>query len=242
MRYAYSLAGSHGIKADFKLGVTLVLGQPAIWIAAATGTLSTPAATTDLTDAFGVTTEAATYSTTQGDTEGVCEVVYEPLAVYKAKVVPSATADTNYAVDDGFLLTVDTANTTGLIITDGTTGGTNDFFNDGMAFCVSGANAGQSRVITDHAASTSVTLTVPFLNDLAVGDNFVCSPYAPGLASVDMTSDFTQLDGSLDGAADNAEASVVNVTCTYDALGYTPTAPLLEADIVLTSHALGNAA
>ncbi len=65
---------------NFKVQETLVAGTIALWAAGNNGTLSV-STTTSLADAMGLVVAAAqgktlTYSTTQGDTEGVAKVIY----------------------------------------------------------------------------------------------------------------------------------------------------------------------
>ena len=241
MRYSYSFSGSSGLKMTYKVGATVVAGQPVVWITGSDGTAEDPASVTDLTNALGVTTHAATLDTTQGNTEGIVEVMVDPLAVFNAKTVPSATADTNYADGDGYYLTADSANTAGTTVADSATGGTNDDMNDGMVFSISGANVGQSRVMTDHVASTSVITTVPFLNDIAAGDSFVASQYAPGVIAVQMTTDFSQLNGTVAGAT-GGEAVVVNVYVDTSGEGYSKTTPRLSTEFVMQDHAFNSVA
>ncbi len=241
MRYSYSLAGSHGMKRKFKISAASVaLGQPVIWLSGGTGTVTDPAATTDLTDAIGVTTEAGTASTTQGvgasSADVQVEVTFEPLAVFRSKVVPSATADTNYAVDDGYLITADTASSGGTAVIDSDVAASTADMPDGLVFALDGANVGQSRVIVTHTSATQLLITIPFDLGIVVGDNFLASQYAPGVIGVQMTSDFTQADGTIAGGT-GGEAVVVNAIATTDAEGYSVTTPRLEIDFVMQAHA-----
>jgi hypothetical protein len=243
MRYSYSFDGL--VKRKYKIGANVVLGQPVIWLDAALG-MTDPASATDLTDAVGVTTEAGTYSTTQGTGASSAnvevEIIINPLAIFRAKVVPSATADTDFAANDGYYLTNDTADSTGLTVADGDTGGTSSDAINGYMFSIDGANVGQSRVISAHSASTSVVVTVPFDYTIAAGDNFVFSQYGPGVRSVDMTTDFLQLNGAAAGGTDNAEAVVVDVMVSTTKDGYSVSTPLMEADIIFDYHVFNSLA
>ncbi len=246
MRYSYSLAGSHGMKRKFKISAAdVILGQPVLWIDTGTGTVSDPADTQDLTNAVGVTTEAGTASTTQGtgasSADVQVEVIFEPLAVFRSKVVPSATSGTNYAIGDGFLLTADSASGGGVAVIDSTVGGTTADAPNGLVFALDGANVGQSRVIVTHTASTQLLNTIPFDQGIAVGDNFVFSQYGPGVIGLDMTSAFNELDGA-QGGAGNAEAVIVHVQVSTTAEGYSVAVPRLEADLVLQDHAFNSTA
>lgn len=239
MRYAYSLGGSSGLKRTYKLGATCVLGQPCIWATASAGTL-TDATTTSLADCVGVTTHAGTYSATQADTEGVAEVMIDPFAVFRAKVVPSATENTAYAAGDGYLVTQGTANAAGTTIDDATIGGTTNDANDGEVFCIYGANVGQSRVLVTHTSSTSLVVTVPFDNTIAAGDLFVYSQYSPGVIAVQLTTLLTQLNGTIAGATGGAAVVVGAYVSTVND-GHSVSNPLLEVDFAMADHAFNKA-
>jgi hypothetical protein len=232
MRFAKSFYGSSPLVGTFKTSAALVAGQPCLWVAAATGTVTDPT-TTACVDCFGVTTSVGAYSTTQGS-EGTAEVIYDPHAVFLCRIVPSATAGTAYAADDGYYLTETAGDATGLTITDSDTGGTTADMNDGYVFAVTGANVGESRVQTTHTAATSTVVTVPFSNAIAIGDDFVASQYAPGVKKVQLTSDFTQANGTIAGGT-GAEFVVVDVIVDIDSLG-TPAAPVLQAYIQSYAH------
>jgi hypothetical protein len=76
----------------------------------------------------------------------------------------------------------------------------------GTLVCISGANVGESRMITAQTVSVSVTVTVPFPRAIAVGDEFFMIPYAlmgDGTATTDGNSNlqtttlFDQADASI---------------------------------------------
>ena len=238
MRFAKNPYGSNPLIGTFKTSAAVVRGQPVIWVAAATGTVTDPT-TTAAVDCFGVTTQVGAYSTVQGS-EGTVEVIYDPFAQFQCRIVPSATADTAYAADDGYYLSEDSGSAGGTTVTDGDTGGTTADMVDGYIFAVTGANKGQVRVLTTHTASTSVVVTVPFSNAIAIGDDFVASQYAPGVKKVQLTSDFTQANGTIAGAT-GAEFVVVDVFVDTELLG-TPAAPCLQAFIQSYAHVLNKLA
>ena len=245
MRHSYSFGGLR--KRKFKISAaSVVLGQPVIWLDTSTGSVTDPAAATDLTDAMGVTTEAGTQSTTQGtganSADVQVEVIFDPLSVFRAQIFPSATVNTQYAVDDGYLLTVDTQDANGLLVIDADCGGTDADADNGYMFATDGANVDQVRVITAHDAGVDNTVVIPYDLTIEVGDHFVFSQYAPGVRSVDLTSDFTGLNGATAGGTDNAEAVVVDVYMSTDAEGYTSLVPRLEADIIFSYHAFNSLA
>lgn len=158
-----------------KTGISMAsLGAPVI-ITAAAGAGVVLGSTTGWTDAVGINLDASVYSTTQGDTEGVARVVVDPGAVFKWRIAGSATEGTQALV-----VTNSAASAAGTVITitTGDAAPNSPTLDEGTAYCVSGANAGQSRKITSVAATTA-TVTVPFTNDLAVGDVFILVPWTP---------------------------------------------------------------
>jgi hypothetical protein len=232
MRFAKNFYGSNSLIGTFKTSAAVVKGQPVLWVAGGAGTVGDPT-TTACVDCFGVTTEAGAYSTVQGS-EGTVEVIYDPHAVFLCRIVPSATAGTAYAADDGYYLSADSASSGGTTVADTDAGGTTNDMVDGYLFAVTGANLGQKRVITAHTAATSVVVTVPFDNGIGSGDDFVASQYAPGVKKVQLTSDFTQANGTIAGGT-GAEFVVVDVFVDTIEQG-SPTAPILQAFIQSYAH------
>ncbi len=240
--------GSAPFLGDFKIQATLAADTIAIWATGAGSTLSV-STTSSLADAMGLVVAAAqgqtlTYSATQGDTEGIATVIYDPFRIYEVRIVPSATSGTAYAVGDGYLVEEESGDAAGVTITDTEIVGSADDMNDGMVFGLTGANPVSDqnhrakRVIVDHTATTLV-VTVPFPNDIAVGDTFVASQYAPGVISVTLTSDLTQADGVSAGAA-GGDARVLKVRVETVKYGATVTAPQLYLQMVLLDHAFNS--
>ncbi len=218
-----------------------------IWLAAADGNITDPAAATDLTQAFGTVFAAShgfslTYNTTQGGTTGAALICYDPMAIIRSRIVPSGTASTAYANADGFFLTEDSGDAAGVTITDAQIGGSTNDCDDGTIFALEGANStsgnflDSERTITTQTANTTLTVTVPWKNDIAIGDTFVYSQYGPGIRGLTMTGDFTQSDGS-DAGGGAGEAMTVRVYVrTKAGDGATLSAPILEHDITFYDH------
>ena len=121
----------------------------------------------------GVTLDTGTYSTTQGDTEGVVTVITNPYGVYRMLMVgdesnAQLTITTNSAADAGGTV---------VTITSGDPAPNSPTMDEGTIVCVSGANLGQTRKI-ESVAATTATVLVPFLSDLASGDVFIAVPWA----------------------------------------------------------------
>ena len=189
---------------DFKLSATVIEGQAVI--ASATGTDGgslKDATTTSLVDMVGVVLGASsinphgggagslTYSSTQGDTEGLVRVVINPDAIFEALMSGGATEGTALET-----FTNASENTAGTTITDASTG--DNSMDDGISWGLSGANAGLSRKITTYSADTSFVVTVPYPRTIAVGDTFACAPYLPlTTTTLQLTTLLTQADASI---------------------------------------------
>jgi hypothetical protein len=204
MRQGRYLSGNAAVLSKFKIGASFANAG----IIAIDGTAGViPSTTTDAADSPGLALETATYSTTQGDAEGIVTVDSHPFLVVRALISGSSTENT------AMTTLVNTATSTaGTTVTDADVG-TADLAK-GTLWCIGGANVGQSRIITTFNSATSVVVTVPFLNDIAVGDQFLFAPYAkepaPSTGNVQTTALFTQADGSI-AAGTGVVATVVDL-------------------------------
>lgn len=190
------LSGGAGIHRKYKVGASFA----SIGVIAIDGTAGVvPCTTTDFGDTPGLGLDLATYSTTQGDAEGLVTVSVRPDIVIRALMAGGATEGTALT-----LLVNTSASTDGLTITDGDVGSAD--MDSGTVWCVGGANFGQSRLITTHTGGTSFAVTVPFLNDIAVGDEFLFCPFglqgsgaggSDGVGNLQATTLFTQADASI---------------------------------------------
>jgi hypothetical protein len=133
-----------------------------------------------------------TYSATQGATEGLVRVCVTPDTIYSALM--SGTLAAGGALQT---ITNTAASTDGLTIT--ATDTPDNDMDDGTCWCLSGANVGQSRRVTTYTANTSLVVTVPFINDIAVGDTFAVVPYSPPIigAALSMTTGFRQANAAI---------------------------------------------
>lgn len=187
MNYAYSLNGGTPVVKVFKIGASIAtVGMPI----EATIADSAGVAKGDPTawvDAVGVNLDTGTYSTTQGDAEGVVAVVVNFDAVWRARMNEGATAGTNLAI-----LTNSSANTAGttVTITTGDAAPNSPELDEGTIACISGANMGLTRKITSTTATTAV-VTVPFPRTIAAGDVFVITSASVGLETLSDNRQFT---------------------------------------------------
>ena len=152
-----------------------------------------PATTTSFADSLGVTADTGTYSTTQGDTEGLVSVYNRPDSIFDALMSGGATANTALTT-----LTATAASTGGTTITASV--GTASMVNGTVWGGSIGGNVGRSRVITTFNASTSVVVAVPFAA-IAVSDTFFQCPWssngAAGNGTLQATTNIDQANAAI---------------------------------------------
>ena len=180
---AYTLSGNAPVIKRFKVGATIAAGHGVLERSGAGIAAQT---TTSLADAVGMSIDLGTYTTSQAASmvEGVSSVIINPDAVYRSLMVSAATGNTRLA-----LTTNSSASAGGTVITitTGDAAPNSPEMAGGLAYCVSGNNVGETRVITATAATTA-TVTVPFRYAIAAGDTFVLVPWsAPGTSSATAT-------------------------------------------------------
>jgi hypothetical protein len=189
---------------DYKIDATVVEGEPVIaTVTGATGGYIADATTTSLTNCAGLVIGASsfnphgggagslTYSTTQGDTEGLARVIINPDLVFRARMSGGATTGTALTT-----LSNTAASSGGTTITDADVGSA--AMDDAVVWCSKGANLGQSRRVTTFNSATSFVVTVPFSRAIAVGDEFLFCPFLPVFTStIQLTSDFLEADASI---------------------------------------------
>lgn len=238
MKYSYSLVGESGGSAvsDFKIGAD-ILSESIVMHDDTPGEVIN-ATTTSAANAFGVSQNISTqtYSTTQGtgssSAEVLVETVYGPMSVFVARGNPGATSGTAYADGDTNVLTNTASTAAGLIVTDGDVGTAS--MAGGEIFGISGANVGQSRLVTTHNNSTDVRVTVPFDYTIAVGDRFVVLPFAKGESNVQLTAGFDEVN-TLIANGTGAELTVVKSRVNTESPN-SDTVPEVEVFFVFEDH------
>ncbi len=162
-------------------------------------------------DMVGVNYDTATYVTAQQtdgtSAERTVTVDSRPDSVIQCRLSGGATAGTALTQHP-----VITASSDGLSVIV-----TSSFASPELAFGVvwgyDGANAGQARKITATSGGDA-TVTVAFDNAIAVGDNFLRAnvwPAALDTFSVELTSDFTEIDSTVAVATTGAEFQVISL-------------------------------
>lgn len=210
MLEAGHLCGGASLKKRYRIAATIAnAGIPAIAVTDTVGIR--PATTTSFADTPGLILDTATYSASQGAThaEGSVMVSVRPDLIVKALMCAGATEGTALTV-----LSNTAASTDGLTITDADVG-TADMAS-GTVWCINGANRGQSRAIVTHNSAQDFVVTVAFLNDIAVGDEFLFCPWSAygtgasaidGVGHVQATTLFTQANAII--ASGTGGAAVV---------------------------------
>lgn len=216
MKFAYTFAGGAPHIRKLKIGGAsfATAGIPALIGADGTAGLALPTSAS-VADAVGVTLDTGTYSTTQGDAEGVVSVIVNPDAVWRTLMSGAGAPGTQLN-----LKTNSAAETAGTVITITTGDGApnSPSMDEGTAFCVSGANVGQTRKITSVAATTA-TVLVPFTNDIANGDTFILVPYTAfdvAANNVELTTDLAQANATI---AVGTGAALRTVALEFDTHG-----------------------
>jgi len=196
MKFGWDLTGGMPVSRRYKLNESMATaGVPVVVGTAGDAGLKLCAVTSGV-DFVGVTLDTGTYSSTQGDAEGRVTVIINPFAVWKIHGNSGLTTGTQLPVT-----TNSSAETAGTVvtITTGDAAPNSPSMDEGIAVCVSGANLSQTRKITSVAATTA-TVTVPFLNDIALNDQFLILPWTPvDLASnnIALTTLLNEADGTI---------------------------------------------
>lgn len=227
MQAHYHLCGGAGVLRKVKAGASFANAG----IGAIDGTAGAiPVTTTDGADAYGLALDTATYSTTQGDAEGLVTIDIRPDLVIRARMSGGATEGTALTTLSNTL-----AETAGTTVTDADVGTASSA--TGTLWCTKGANVGQSRIITTFNSATDVVVTVPFKNDIAAGDEFLWCPYnacdaGAGGGNVQTTTLFTEAN-----AAIVAGTGLVAAVCDLELNGRLDS----YVQFILADHAFGTA-
>ena len=153
------------------------------------------ATTTSATNMVGINLDTVTYTTTQGtganSAERKVRVIINPDILLRMRMSGGSTSGTSLA-----LQTTSAASSGGTTVTTGTTWAA-PTYDEGVVWGYDGANAGQVRKITS-VSTTAGTVTIPFDNAIASGDNFIRAPYwFNSTTTVQLTSDLTEADATI---------------------------------------------
>lgn len=154
-----------------------------------------PCTTTAVTNTVGLALEPGTYSTTQSSSGTAVSVmcIVNPHAVYAYRMAGSSTSGAALSAQ-----TTTSASSGGTAVTTGADWTTTSY-DEGVTWCISGANVGQYRKVTSVSA-TAGTVTVPFDNGIAIGDVFGRAPYwiyDPTAKTIQFTSNLDEADASI---------------------------------------------
>lgn len=209
MDFAYTLNGGAPTIKKFQVGATLATPGIPVLVGGAANDGLVAASTTAAADCVGITQDTATLISAQqsdnSDTAALVSVLISPDAVYKARLLGGATANTSLTK-----YPVTTASSDGLTITTGESWTATEFA-DGTTWGYDGANSGVARKITSTGA-TSGTLLVPMPFDTVVGDNFLRIPVTPGEDQfVQLSTNLDDIDASVAVDVNNANFRVVEL-------------------------------
>lgn len=209
MDFAYTLNGGAPTIKKFQVGADLsTVGIPVLVGGAANDGL-VAAGTSAASDCVGITQDTATLISAQqsdnSDTAALVSVCISPDAVYKARLLGGATANTALTK-----YPITSASSDGLTITT-TAAWDSPEFADGTLWGYDGANSGVARKITSTSGSVA-TLLVPVPFDTVVGDNFLRIPYTPGEDQfVQLSTNLDHLNASVLVDTDNANFRVIEL-------------------------------
>mgnify|MGYP001578876952 CR=1 FL=1 len=187
--------GSYPLSVQYKIGETVVEGQVMMRDDDANfggpGDVEITDSATAALNNLGCAMESATYTTTQAAdmTEGLVRLVQDPMAIWEFAVSGGATGGTVLVVattTPSNIFVNDTISTSGLTLTETATGAVDR--RGALLKGRTGANAGVTRKITGHTDSTSNTVIVPYPNDIAVGDSFLCVGYSRQLIALTLNT------------------------------------------------------
>lgn len=218
MQYSYCFGGDPVIK-TLKVGGTIAAGTLPITETTHFGHLL-PQTTTSLADCLGLALSAGTYAVA---TEATVSVIVNPLAVHRCRLYGGAATaalntDTNTAASTTVLsaATIDAAD-----------------MHPGMLYMLTGANAGLSRVVTAWVAATTVTTTVQFPANMAVGDIGLIVPFKTGTQGGTFTTALTELRQDI-AYGTGATFTVVDVELERP---INSANPVVYVDFIVNNHA-----
>ena len=157
-----------------------------------------PCTTTTVTNTVGLTVDSGTYTTTQtaSGTAAFVSCIVNAHLVLQYRMRGGAATGTDLANQDET-----TGSTAGTVVTTGAEW-SSPTFDEGVVWANGGgvnANAGQYRKVTSVSA-TAGTVTVPFNNDIAIGDDFLRAPYwilDPTAKTIQFTTNLDEADASI---------------------------------------------
>jgi hypothetical protein len=208
MKNAYNLCGAAAVLKKLKIGASIAQGVLTLENAAG-GLL--PCTTTSAAGSYGLALDTGTYSTTQGDDEGTVTCNIQPHEVIRARISGGAAEGTDMTT------LVNTSQSTGGTVVSDADVGSADMDSGTVWRKVKGGQSDESRIITTHTGSASFTVTVPFLQSIEVGDEFLWSPYSignDGSGNVQTSTAFTEANGAI--ASGTGQVANVIEVLTYE--------------------------
>lgn len=202
------LSGGAPYIAKFQVSASLTrLGIPLLAVASAEAGLNLPA-TTAINDMVGCNIDLATYGTAQvagGSPEAVASFICNPDAIWKVFMSGGAASGTAEVTRD-----ITTATSDGLDVTTGDDW-SSPTVDEGVAWGVTGVNAGQLRKVTS-VSSSAATVTVAFDYDHQIGDLFSWAPVCPwSLQTVTLTTELDEFRQDVAVASNTAELTCIGI-------------------------------
>lgn len=178
---------------QYKISSAITEGQVVIRDATLTnsGEVDDSGSATAALNNLGCALDTGTYTTTQAAdmTEGLVRVTQDPFSVWEFRVSGNGTTGTALVAattTPANILQNDTASTSGLTLTETAVGVIQR--TGALLKGRTGANAGVTRKVSAHTDNVSIAVTVPFPNDIAVNDTFICVGYGKQLINLTLTA------------------------------------------------------
>jgi hypothetical protein len=191
----YSTGTVSPIVKKFMIGASIARPGIITMAQAAGGAGIIPCTTTTVTNTVGLALDSGTYTTTQSSsgTAAFVSVIANVHAVYAYRMAGSATSGASLEAQ-----TTTSASSGGTAVTTNAEW-SSPTYDEGVTWCISGANAKQFRKVTSVSA-TAGTVTVPFDLAIASGDVFGRAPYYildPTAKTVQFTTLLDEADASI---------------------------------------------
>lgn len=203
---------------DFFISAAVPAGQAMVLETSAAAVGEAKAATTTTAaDFIGCAMDAATFNATpleepsQVRQENLVRLAINSQIVWRFAVAGGATSGTPLqpsTATPANILVNDSADATGLVITDTAVGAIS--MAGGLVKGRLGRNVGALRKMTAWTTSVSQTVGLKFLNTIAIGDQFIRLPWSRSTMNVQLTTDMCWANGLI-ATGTGAPFTVVNV-------------------------------
>ena len=219
MQFSYCFGGDPVLK-TLKVGTaTVTAGTLCIAEATHLGEV-TPCTTTSVVDCMGLALNTGVYAAAL---EATVTSIVNPMAVFRGKFSGAAAEDTALTVCTNTGASTTVFSSVAVSAADQ---------HAGTLFILTGANAGLTRCINSWIAATSVTTTVVFPANIAVGDTGVVIAFKHGTRGATLTTALTQIRADIA----NATGATVITTGLELEKPINTASPVMYMDFIVADH------